>query len=218
MSSNVLPINTARQVNEIGQAVVRGISGQSVLLDVDGMIVNANMAFSCLVKPRPEDVVLVSLLDAEYTVLAILQRDAHRQDVELQFPADLRIDAPNGAIDLSAGTDLGMQASDRAQIVAKNTGVLSQTVDLNARSLSAESRDAHLQASNLHLFAEACDSVFGRVTQRAENVMRWVEGVETLSLGSFIQNVRKSFTCRSSQAILTARQDMRIDGERIHMG
>ena len=218
MSSNILPLNAAAPVNGLHKAVVRSLSGECVLLELDGSIVNAGMAFSCLVKPEADDVVLVSRVGAEYTVLAITHRPGARQNVRLQFPADLDIDTPNGAVKLSASTDLGLQAGQEAQILARDAGILSQSVNINTGTLTALSKLAHVQSGTIRVFADACDSVIGRVTQRAENVMRWVEGVETLSLGSLIKNVRKSFTCRSSQTILTARQDMRIDGERIHMG
>jgi hypothetical protein len=218
MSSNVLPINATALANELTKGIVRSLADQAVLLDLDGSIVNATMAFSCLVKPQVDDVVLVSCLGSEFTVLAIMQRSESQQDIQMQIPANLRIDTPNGALNLSANTDLSLHAGQKAQIIAKDAGIISQTVNVNSHTLSSQSSETHIQTGNLRIFADACDSVIGRVTQRAENVMRWVEGVESLSLGSLIQNVRKSFTSRSSQAIITARQDMRIDGERIHMG
>jgi hypothetical protein len=48
--------------------------------------------------------------------------------------------------------------------------------------------------------------------------MRIVEGVETLSIGNLIQHIRQNYTSHSHQTVITARKDMRIDGERIHMG
>jgi hypothetical protein len=57
-----------------------------------------------------------------------------------------------------------------------------------------------------------------QITQKTDMLLRWVEGVETLSIGNLIQNVRQNYTSHSQQAVITASKDMRIDGERIHMG
>jgi hypothetical protein len=45
-----------------------------------------------------------------------------------------------------------------------------------------------------------------------------INRTEILNIGNLVQNIRKNFTSHSRQAVITASKDMRIDGERIHMG
>ena len=91
MSSNVLPINATALANELTKGIVRSLADQAVLLDLDGSIVNATMAFSCLVKPQVDDVVLVSCLGSEFTVLAIMQRSESQQDIQMQSELKRRL-------------------------------------------------------------------------------------------------------------------------------
>jgi hypothetical protein len=70
----------------------------------------------------------------------------------------------------------------------------------------------------MKMYTQMFSSVARQVNQKTDILVRWVEQVETLNIGNLIQNVRKNYTSHSDQAVITAKKDMLINGERIHMG
>ena len=76
--------------------------------------------------------------------------------------------------------------------------------------------EAH--SKKVKLFSKSIDTISSRITQRTDVLMRWVENVETLNIGNMVQSIRNTKVCHAKQTIMTAKQDMRIDAERIHMG
>jgi len=59
---------------------------------------------------------------------------------------------------------------------------------------------------------------FDRVFQKSDQVMRWVETIETLNIGNWVQNIKHTLNSRAQHQIITAKSDVRVDAERIHMG
>ena len=87
-----------------------------------------------------------------------------------------------------------------------------------ASQLAASLGDLVTHVNDAKIFAGSLHTVAKRVTQRFDALMRWVETVETLNIGNLIQNVRGALASHSHHAVITARKDVKIDGERIHMG
>ena len=60
--------------------------------------------------------------------------------------------------------------------------------------------------------------VTDRLTQRIKNSFKTVEGLDQQTSLNFLQTIGKTLSIRSRDAVITARKDVKIDGERIHMG
>jgi hypothetical protein len=196
---------------------VKARTGRSVVVDTGDSIVKAAIAFSCLIAPEADDVVLLSHTDGEWYALAILERPGGN-DAALEFPGNVAMSAPNGTVDVHSSADLRLSSAAATQMVSKRMHVASDTIAVGADRIVTRASETESHVGRVQIFADAIDSVVKRVTQHADTVMRWVKQVETLSLGSFIQHVRQSMMSHSDQVVMTAKRDVRIDGERIHMG
>jgi hypothetical protein len=74
------------------------------------------------------------------------------------------------------------------------------------------------RTGTIKLFARSCDSVFERVTQRAERSYRWVSGLEQLKAGRLNYQVKKLLSMRSKYASLVAKDNVKIDAKQVHLG
>ncbi|MEW5725129.1 MAG: DUF3540 domain-containing protein, partial [Thermodesulfobacteriota bacterium] len=104
------------------------------------------------------------------------------------------------------------------RLTSSETHITGGQVSVNADKLTARARELEAHGQSLRVFADAIDTVAKRLSQRVNILMRWVEDLETLNIGHLVQTVRRTLVSHSHQAVITAKADMRIDGERIHLG
>lgn len=217
MQQNVIPFFRQESDCAMLTATVKATSGQAVIIDTGATILNASIAFSCLVEPLPGDKVFINRVGADYYIVSILQRSAHA-NMALAFPGDVQFNARAGAIAMVAKRELDFTGAEAIRMTAAKTHINSAETALNSGHLSVNARAVDASAGHAKITAQAIDTVAKRISQRVETLVRWVEGVETLHIGSLLQNVRKLFSAHAQQTVITAQKDVRIDGERIHMG
>jgi hypothetical protein len=187
------------------------------MIDLGAEVINARTAFSCLVSPMVGDTVLVSQSDSDYYVLAVLERVAE-QDMAINFPASVKMTAAEGQIDMIAGKDVNLLSTAKTNLLSAEINMTSGEMNVNAGKLTAHTTDVESHSQTMKMYTQMFSSVARQVNQKTDILVRWVEQVETLNIGNLIQNVRKNYTSHSDQAVITAKKDMLINGERIHMG
>ena len=217
MNSKVIPILNKQDECQLIKAVVKGVAQQTVMIDTGYGVMNAQTAFSCLVLPIVGDTVLVNQSANSCHILSVLQREAE-QDMTLSYPANVKMTASSGQIDIVASEDINLLSASDTRMVSRNINMSASEMSVNSGKLTAHTTDIEAHSKTLKLYTNMLSIVAKQVTQKTKNLMRWVEGVETLSIGNLIQHIRQNYTSHSHQAVITARKDMRIDGERIHMG
>jgi len=119
-----------------------------------------------------------------------------------------------------------MAAQEGIDLVsAKDTALISAQLSVNC--VQAEVTIQHLsffgnflqgQIQKIKLIGQACDSVFERVSQRAKRCYRRVEDLEQLTAGQLNYRVKKLMSLRGKYSVLTAEENVRIDGDKILMG
>jgi len=217
MNPKVIPLHSQNEECGLIKAKVKGVSKDSVMIDTGAGVINAQVAFSCLVAPEAGDTVLVNQSTSDYYILAVLVRPAE-QDMTLSFPADVKMKALDGQIDLVATKDINLLTSADTHMLAGNLHMTSGNMDITTGKLTSQTREIESHSQSTKIYTDVLTTVAKRISQKTDILVRWVESVETLNIGNLIQNVRKNYTSHSEQAVITTTKDMRIDGERIHMG
>ena len=182
-------------------ACVTGVGDSSIVVEIAGESRAARQAASCLLSPRIGDTVLCSESRLGIHVLHVLER---------VDPGSATVSAP-GAHRL----------------------ILDQpAIDIRAEELDAAATRARLRVNQLHLFSRLVSVVAERLSLVADRLRR-VAMHETSSTGDSVRTVRNTDTLRaghilhdasevmslhSKVAIIEARGDMRVNGERISMG
>lgn len=182
-------------------ARVAGVLEKAVLVEIAGESHAARQAVSCLLSPEPGDVVMCSASRLGIHVLHVLERETP-ESATLSVPGAGRL-------------------------------ILAQTaIDIRAEELDATATRARARVNELHLFSRLASAVAGRLELVADRIKR-VAGHETTSTGDSVRTVRNTDTLRAGHilhdasevmslrshvAIIEARGDVRVNGERISMG
>jgi len=215
MSAEVFAINPVSE-HSLETAFVKGGADGRYLVQGGQGLRQAAAAFSCLVAPVAGDKVLLSRAGGECFILAVLERDS--ADMTLAVPGDMHIQAGSGRLTLAGQAGVDLRSAKDISLTSTGFAITAIQGRVQTRQFTLRSQQAEACTQDAKLYTETLETVAGRVVARAKTLMRWVEGVETLQVGQLIQSVRETFTHRSHHAVITARKDVKIDAERIHMG
>jgi hypothetical protein len=177
----------------------------------------ARRAVSCLVAPEEGDQVLVALTQAgRCYVLAVLERDS--ADVEVATEGDLTIRLPKGRFQLL--TQLGAKL-----VSAKDLTFTSSRFNLHALDgnlvlgrLTYVGRYVRSEIERIKSLAGTMDTVLERLSLRAKRSYRTVEGLDQLRAGQIQHRAEKNCSLHGENAVVTADELVKVDGEQIHLG
>ncbi|MCJ8501783.1 DUF3540 domain-containing protein [Desulfatitalea alkaliphila] len=181
-------------------------------------VYDARRAVSCLLAPRAGDRVLAAL-DAQGNawVLAILERETtDAQQIALEGDVQLKVD----------GGRLSILARDGLEVeTARDIRTLSGTLDVRSIQAAVHLQEGELQAGRLsgrvgalHWIANTVNSLVERMTQRVKRLYRTVDEFEQAKIGRMDYRIDKLLSFRSRYTVMTAKEDVKVDGERIHIG
>jgi hypothetical protein len=217
MNPNVIPMHDLSSNCEIIQAEVKSISDDRIVIRTNRGVVNATRAFSCVISPCVDDVVLISCVANRFHLLSILERPT-ASVMNIEFPGDAYLCSKEGKLNLSAKDGIDITTPAKAGITSTEINMAAANIGMQSNVLKAAVTDIEVLSKTTKLSVSVLQVVAKQISQKTDVVMRWVETVETLSIGSLVQNIRSNFILHSDQTVITAKKDMRIDAERIHMG
>lgn len=214
MQNNVRALRPSEMVQETAR--VLSVTPDGTMVQSEAGVYRAQRAVSCLVAPEVDDVVLLATSErGTCYVLAVLEREAKATrltvegDLELASTGQLRIAAPEG-VDLVSQKRVGVVSAE-VKVNAVEAKVATQKATVVGRFLQTE-------FERVKSFANAIDGVFGRFSQRAKSSIRRVEGLEQLKAEHIEHSAQKTMTLHGENAVVTARQLVKVDGEQIHVG
>jgi len=174
-------------------------------------------AFSCLVKPETGD--KVAYLKDEVGccyVLNILERES--KHMSLKIPGDLKMQTENGQLLMAASKGVNLVTKNTCSIVAEKFSALASEGNINIKNLKANGENLDSTINEINVIANSVTTVAGLLMQRVKNSFRAIEVLEKIEAGQMLTTAKKLFSVRSKQTMVTAEQDVKIDGERVHIG
>ena len=180
-------------------------------------VVAAKRSFSCLVEPLPGDMVVVSRASSGCYILAILERHGD-QHACLAFEGDVDLRLKQGRLRVAAQEGIDLVTAKDTALVSPELSINSVQAEVSIQQLSFFGTFLQGQIERIKLIGQACDSIFERVSQTVKRSYRWVEELEQLRAGQLNYLVKKLMSLRGKYSILTAEEDVRIDGDKILMG
>lgn len=198
-------------------SVMGGGEGGYVVQGMAGTFVAA-VAFSCIVKPMAGDKVLYTRADdGSAYILSILARPTG-PDAVVSFPGDVVLEASKGRVSLAGAAGIDMSTAESVNMLASEVNVAAERSKLTIADIRAASERFTGNVSKVRLFSDAIDVVAKRATQRMKTCFRWVEQIEHVTAGQMINSVRNLFSVRARQSAIKAKDDVKIDGKRVHLG
>lgn len=178
----------------------------------------AQKAVGCLVEPMPGDTVLVSqTASGKCYILSILERE-DKDPVSLIFDGDVDLKAKDGRLRFAAQNGIDLVTAKDTTLVSAKLSVNSAKADVSIENLSFFGTFLQAQIAKIKIIGRTCDSVFERVSQSVKRSYRRVEELEQLNAGQLNYFVKKLMSLRGKYSVLTAEEDVRIDGDKILMG
>ncbi len=179
---------------------------------------DARRAVSCLVEPQTGDRVLLSRAgDDVCFILGILERP-QAVPTTLSFIGDTHIKTHDGRLQITAGEGLGIGSARDISLAAGRCELIAGEAQFQVGRAAVSGASAEIQWEKLRIIAGAIDTIADRVSQRLKRCYRWVEDIDQLKAGQLFYLVKNVLTLRSKHSTMTAKGEMKIDGERVHMG
>lgn len=178
----------------------------------------ATRAASCLLEPSVDDRVLVAGNRREgLYVLAILSREEGTRaavavdgDLEIRLRSGRFVVAAQDGVELVSGGDVSV-VSGRINVNAADGNVVLTRLTFLGTFVRAE-------VEKIKLFAERFDSVVERVAQKVKRSYRSVEETDQVRAERIDYVAKKTVSLHGENALLTAEELVKIDGEQIHVG
>jgi hypothetical protein len=179
---------------------------------------DARRAVSCLVEPRPGDTVLFARgTPGACHVLAILERESE-DAARLSFPGDVEIKSEAGRVSIASEKGIDLLTTGDTALVSRRLSVHAGEAEVHVSDLSFSGTFFRAQVETIKVLARAFDSVFERISQRVKRSFRRVEELDQLNAGQIDHRATKLMSLRGKYSMLTAEEDVRIDGDKILMG
>ena len=200
---------------EVGR-VVRVADG-AFAVDCGGERHEARRAVSCLVQPEVGDDVLVSLVPGGWRyILAVLER--REAAATLVLDGDLTVSLPAGRFVINAAEGVGVVSGKDVGVVSAGVDVRASTGNVVLESLSFLGAAVKAEVGKAKVVATLLDVVAERVSQRCKRAFRFVEEIEQLRAQRIDYTAESTMTVRAENAVVAARELVKIDGEQIHVG
>jgi hypothetical protein len=157
----------------------------------------------------------LSMIDGQLYILAVLEKSSQKS--QLKFTGDLSVET-QGSLSLNSARALQLSSSTSLSHISPEIKALSKIHTLTTDQLTANSQKMTVYSEQVQAHIKEVHGMFERVYQKADQVIRWVETIETLNIGNWVHNIKGTLNSRANNQIITAKSDVKVDAERIHMG
>lgn len=199
---------------ETGQ--VHGTGDGTFRVATSSGTVRARRAVSCLVAPEEGDLVqLSSRGDGRSWILAVLERES--PVTTLSAPGDLRIEVDAGTFCVAARDGVSIATADEVSVASARVDVNTVEARLAAQTATLLGRFLQTEFEKVRSFAGTVDAVFDRLSQKVKRSYRTVEN-DQVRAKRIDYAAEKNVSLRGHNALVTAEQLVKIDGEQIHLG
>lgn len=171
---------------------------------------SALRAAGCLLEPAPGDLVLIAVGETEDPYILNVLTRASAAPCTLAALDGGPIALKGARIDLTAGTGLSLTAPQLA-VTTDEAAVAFRKASLVGKGVFAALDRIETVAQEVMAFAHRSVETIGTLVRRVQNQ-------EVTSARQVVQQVDETLTIQATHAAIVARDQMRIDGERITMG
>jgi len=208
-------------------AKVLTVSGRNVTLSLSVstdvfVSIDGRVAYSCLVAPKVNDVVVCVQNDTGmHVVLAILDRPddcQNSQDMTIAFPANANLQSTSGNLAIMAKDHVSLLAGDSLVCAATKTIHKSQQAVIKYDNTTVQGQQLNAQFKTVHLLSEMINTIAKNALQKFNHYVRRSAESDQVSAAQMDRKVDGLYSMSSKITMMISKKDTKIDGERIHMG
>ena len=216
-STDTVPV-VEPAVSSVQNGRIVSLSGGRALIDIRGIIEEAQVAFSCLVQPLSGDLVICTKTETGmHYILGIVERPG-KQNMTISFPADAALLAEDGSLGVVSGKSVTLAAGEKLNCFSDQVIHKSREAAVNYEELTAKGTNLQASYKTVSLISRLVTTIAGQCVQRMKNFIRQTKGSDQVTAGQMTRNAEGLFSLDSKHTVLVSKKDTKIDGERIHMG
>jgi hypothetical protein len=176
----------------------------------------AKKSVSCLIEPLISDeVLLLSTHNGKTYILGVLERERDVQS-DIIFEGDVLVKVKNGDLGFVA-QKLDLKGND-IDLASKNLDIRSLRGKASIRDFTFLGRVFRGNINAVSIISKTMNSITERLTQKARQSYRWIEGLEQTEAGRLRFSAKDSLFMKGKRSSLIAEKKVKIDGEKIHLG
>ena len=178
----------------------------------------AKRAVSCLLEPEVGDTVaLLTTQTGTCYVTAVLEREAGATG-RIVADGDLEIQLASGQFSVAAQEGVNLLSAKEVSLVAGGLRVNAREGNVMLERLSFLGSFATAELEKIKLVAGSLDQVLDRFSQRVKRSFRKVEELDQVKAEHIDYAARSSMSLHAQNALVTAEELVKVDGEQIHVG
>ncbi len=208
----------ANDLMTLSTGSVLALKGKTILVQSESGVVTADRAAGCLLDPKAGDKVLVSILgENEAYVLSVLKR-ADGSGKTITFDGDTTFCVANGELNVLASEKVNIGSAGEVSVSATTFGLTAMEGKVVADNMSFVGSLFSGNVKVVKLFAKTFDSIIERLSQRLKRSYRTVEETETVRADMIHYRAGTAFVAHGENTIITAKNNIKINGDLIQLG
>lgn len=213
-----LPLQDALRLSR-GRILVAEAEALTVMTETGPWAARA--AASCLVRPECGDLVLLALPTTKKEhayVLAVLERAAAQTAMQIDLGAGARLCAPQGPVEIAAGTDLRLSAGGQMEATAQEMTFTSGAVRWLTQAFSLLSKSVAAVCSVWKETSRERETTAQVWTQRLGDSYRHIQDLDETQAGMSRTLARETALLHGRVTYVQAEEFVKVDGGEVHLG
>jgi hypothetical protein len=198
--------------------IVTGRDERCAVVDCEYGIVYARLAASCLVEPAVGDRVLIAGdLEGDIFVIAVLeQKDASATRIAVE--GDLQLGVPKGRFSVVSAQGVDLVSAGDIALTSTELAIRSDKARVFFDQLSYVGRKVLAQAGALKFVGGMFDTIAERISQKVKRSYKVVEEIDQVRSDQIDYRAEKNMSLKGQNALVTADELVKIEGDQIHLG
>jgi hypothetical protein len=198
-------------------AVLIARDGRNARIEHNGHILEARVAFGCVVRPEPGDRVLTGRTDGALWVISVLERSSDAPML-LWAEGDVSVVSMRGDVSLTAARSVSLDGGERVRIAAAEIDLHAGVARFVLDEMVQIGRRASLLVGKIRYVGEMIETFAEHVLTRAQRSSRFIEASDQLRAGDMDHRAEGTLQMRAGTMLLSADAVVRVDADQIHMG
>jgi hypothetical protein len=204
-------------LTSFGTATLVSESAGQYVLDDQGYQLAAIVAFSCIIKPVPGDLVLYADTDSEQRIIVAIVHRAGDQAMALEFPANACFSSKTGSINLASASSISMSAP-KLNTFSETQVQKADELYLHVREMHAQGNKLNANFENIAIFSKFISTMARQVINKFTTYLRHSEQFDQVKSANMTRSAEGLYALNSKQTVMLSEKDTKIDAERIHIG
>lgn len=217
LAAEVIPL--MRPDSEVVQTigVVSALHEDRVTVQASGRSLSARRALSCLVEPAIDDRVWLVGQPGAYFIASVLERPS-TTSVQLGLDGDVRLAARQGRLQMVAAQGIELVTPKELNLVADEFSLRAGRGRLLVDQLHCLGQRLLAELEQVKLLGRWFDSALERVSQRVKRSYRVVEEMDQVRSEQIHYQANKNLYLHGQNALMSAKDLVKVDAGQIHIG